>query len=424
MSNAALKAVATGEVKPREKTIFQYLDEPRVQQGLAAVAGKFLDANRMLKLCINAVKKTPELLKCDPHTVLGAMMTSTALGLEPNTIQQQAFLLPYKRRVKVGTQWMTVVDCQFQVGYRGFITLAYRSPRVKALRADAIHEGDLFEHMVGTENFLKFSKALKDRGELIGSFCHVQLVDGFEVACVLPLEELHKIRGRSETFKALTLAVQKAENDRDAQYAASKLADTPWVLWEDDMAAKSAIKKLAKQLPIASSDLLLAAGQIDSSSDIARLDLKSMVDPAAVKAVMSGEDDVPQLEHQPGDYLEETADQQRERVQVPVSEDGAAAAHNRIDPADLPDAGSDRGAGGDQASATESQAPQQPRQRGQRAAGKPNEERVGPTYAQLAERLQKAKDRDIADLVLDEARSLPDDQRQDLERLHAERFPE
>jgi phage RecT family recombinase len=214
MSSQALKAVATDQVARRPKTIFEYLDDNRVKNGIAAVAGKFLTADRMLKLCINAVKKTPELQKCDPQTVLGAMMASAALGLEPNTIQQQAFLIPYARNVKVGNEWTKVYDCQFQVGARGFVTLAYRSPRVKSLRAEAIHEGDLFEHMMGSENFLKFAKALKNRGELIGAFCHVHLLDGFETACVLPLDEMHKIRSKSETYQALVRNVQKASPRR------------------------------------------------------------------------------------------------------------------------------------------------------------------------------------------------------------------
>ena len=154
MTSAALKAIATDQVTRRDKTIFDYLDDPRVKAGLTAVAGKFLSPERLLRLCINAVKKSPLLLKCDSQTVLGAMMTTAALGLEPNTIQQQAFLIPYGNNRKVGTEWKKVYECQFQVGARGFVTLASRSPRVKSLQAEAIHEGDLFEHMMGSQTFL------------------------------------------------------------------------------------------------------------------------------------------------------------------------------------------------------------------------------------------------------------------------------
>ena len=137
MSTQTLKAVATGQGSAEKApTIFDFLEHAKVRKGITAVAGKYLKAERMLTLCVNAVKKTPRLLQCDPQSVLGAMMTSAALGLEPNTAQQQAFLIPYKKRVPPpdgGRHWLETFECQFQIGYRGFITLAYRCPHVRSL---------------------------------------------------------------------------------------------------------------------------------------------------------------------------------------------------------------------------------------------------------------------------------------------------
>ncbi len=281
--------------KPR---ILQLLEDPRVVKGMSAVAGKFLQPDRMLRLCINAVRRTPELLACDPQSVLGAMMASAALGLEPNTVQQQAYLLPYKRRAKVGGQWVDVMECQFQIGYRGFLTLMYRSPHIKSVVAEAIHAHDVFEHLMGSQSFLKFSKKMDgDRGPLIGSFCLVKLASGEEVACVLPLSEIEKIRGRSETFRALARNLENATTEKDRDTAARKFADTPWVLWEDDMAAKSAIKKIAKLLPIAAAEQLAAAAEIDSGADTGAIDLGAMSEPTTARAVFDEGAPPPALEH-------------------------------------------------------------------------------------------------------------------------------
>mgnify|MGYP000090093164 CR=1 FL=1 len=144
MSKDQLRAAATGQAPQPPKTIFSYLDDPRVKAGIAAVAGKYLTPERMLRLCVMAVKKTPKLAQCDPQTVLGAMMTSAALGLEPNTVQQQAFLIPYNTRRKVGNEWVDHLECQFQIGYRGFLTLMHRSPLIGSCQAEAIHEADRF----------------------------------------------------------------------------------------------------------------------------------------------------------------------------------------------------------------------------------------------------------------------------------------
>lgn len=297
----ALRGAATGE-KPREpRTILHLLQDPRIGTGLAAVAGKYMTKERLLRLCINAVKKTPDLMKCDPQTVLGAMMTSCALGLEPNTVQQQAFLIPYKRSRKVGNDWVEEFDCQFQIGARGYVTLAYRSEHIQLLDAAAIHDGDHFKHRRGSNSFLEYETTLKDRGALIGAFSYVRMTSGAESSIVLPLDEIMKIRGKSETFRSLVKRVDSARDGAEKQRAQAKLDDTPWVMWEDDMATKSAIKKHAKNLPIAAGDSFAVAAGIDEAGESGALDLGAMVDPERVRAAVADVDDVPVIENDTSD---------------------------------------------------------------------------------------------------------------------------
>lgn len=297
----ALRSAATGE-KPREpRTILHLLQDPRIGDGLAAVAGKYMTKDRLLRLCINAVKKTPDLMKCDPQTVLGAMMTSCALGLEPNTVQQQAFLIPYKRSRKVGNDWIEEFDCQFQIGARGYVTLAYRSEHIQLLDAAAIHEGDHFKHRRGSNSFLEYETTLKDRGPLIGAFSYVRMTSGAESSIVLPLDEIMKIRSKSETFRSLVKRLEGAGNEREKQTAQRKLDETPWVMWEDDMATKSAIKKHAKNLPIAAGDSFAVAAGIDDAGETGALDLGAMVDPDRARAAMADVDDVPVIENDTSD---------------------------------------------------------------------------------------------------------------------------
>lgn len=389
-SAAALKAVATDATK-RPPTILDFLDNPKVQKGLAAVAGKFLTPDRMLRLCVNAVKKTPLLMQCDPQTVLGAMMASAALGLEPNTVQQQAFLIPYKKRVKRGSDWIDTYECQFQVGARGFITLAYRSPHIKFITAEAIHDGDKFEHELGSSTFLKYAKTLRERGPLLGSFSYVRFDSGAESACVLPLDELMKIRARSETYRALLRNVERAENERDRAKAQEKLAETPWVMWEDDMASKSAIKKHAKQLPIASSDALAAAAELDNKSEVGEIDLRAMTDPDVARGVVDDDGvQVPQLEHVEPERFEGGGEAFGATTRQSEAVKAGAQQADQQRPAAAPAKGKGKAA------------PATPAQR---------------TYAQLADAITKAKDSEAAALELDTARELPADQYDDLVAL-------
>lgn len=293
----AISALKTGEqaVAKKPKTIFDLLTEDKTRTAIASVAGKYMTPERFLRLAINCIKKTPRLFECDPYSVLGAFMASAALALEPNTVLQQAYLIPYGKRSKnpQTQQWETTgYECQFQVGYRGFIALAHRSPYIKTIDAEAIHKGDHFKHRKGSQNFLEYEKTLEERGHLIGSFAHSHLTDGGEAATILTLEDIHKIRGRSETYQALLRGVDKhGLKDWEKKKAEEKLADTPWVWAEDDMAAKSAIKKHSKFLPLQPGDGMAAAVSLDADRDDGQtIDMADLVDPDKMNAVMQDGD--------------------------------------------------------------------------------------------------------------------------------------
>lgn len=284
---AALKAAATGQVATPRKSILEWLDDPKFKAGLSAVAGKFLTAERMTRLVVNSINRTPRLAECEPRSILGSVMASAALGLEPNTVQQQAFLIPYKRNVKQGNTWTSVYECQFQIGYRGFITLAYRSPLILSLAAEAVHTGDTFEHEQGSKTFLRFVKRIDgQRGDLVASWAHVKLQSGAEIVCVLPFDELLRIRSRSESYRSTQAAIDSAGDAKARARAEQNFADTPWNLWVDDMAAKSAVKKLAKILPLGASDLIMAAANLDDAGETRRVDLSQFTDPDVARGVL------------------------------------------------------------------------------------------------------------------------------------------
>lgn len=326
---AALKATAQAPAERKPKTIFDFLTDDKVKTAIAAVAGQYMTPDRFLRLAINAVKKTPRLLECDPQTVLGSFMASAALALEPNTPMGQAYLIPYGKRGKNPTsgQWEVIgYECQFQIGYRGFITLGHRSPNILTFEGEAIHAGDHFDHLKGSRAFLEYRKALKDRGELLGAYSFTKFDGGGEAATVLGIDELHKIRSKSETYQALIRGVDKAEAGYKKQKAQEKLDETPWVMWEDDMAAKSAIKKHAKQLPLEPGDPLRAAQALDAESDDGRtIDMAEMTDVDRLREVMRDGEMAPQdegsssnpqqLTHQEGNFIEMPTQAQQQRAE-------------------------------------------------------------------------------------------------------------
>lgn len=264
----------------RTPTLLELLKSDRVQDGLARVAGKLLDPVRLTSLVVNSIHKTPKLALCEPKSVLGAVMVSGSLGLEPNTPAGLAYLIPYKSRWKnpATNQWEDRYSCQFQLGYRGLITLAHRSKAVLLAKAEAIRDRDEFHYVEGFEAELRYIKALSGRGRLQGAFCFTRHPDGLNLASVIPLEDIYKARARSETYRALSRAVENARNDKELDSAEKALAETPWVMWEDQMVAKTAMKAHLTRLPIwdQPSALLASAAALDDSAIEGTLDMTAI----------------------------------------------------------------------------------------------------------------------------------------------------
>lgn len=95
--------------------------EPEIKKALPEVLG----TERFVRMVLSAINSTPELANCTPMSFIAALMNAAQLGLEPNTPLGQAYLIPYKNK-KTGT-----VECQFQLGYKGMIDLAYRTGQVQ-----------------------------------------------------------------------------------------------------------------------------------------------------------------------------------------------------------------------------------------------------------------------------------------------------
>lgn len=360
----------------------QLLEDPKVQAGLKAVAAKTLNAERITKLVTSALYRTPTLAQCNPTTVLGALMASVSLGLEPNTPAGHAYLIPYKRSQprrdsngEIVTDrgkwiWDEVYECQFQIGYRGFIVLAYRSPRVGVIDAEAVHRNDHFRFHKGSGATLEWS--LKDlgaeRGPLVGSYCHVQMKDGGENFTVMSLEEIHRIRARSETYTSLARRLEEAKSalagargDRDREKAQKALDkaqktfdETPWVQWEDGMGVKSVIKRHVNQrLPLDPSDMLRIGVDLDNSLEVGTIDLSAFTDVDRTRALGQGEFPVEALTSDAGSADGEAGENEQ---------DDTTAGAEGVDPSHAP-AGSPPGPA--------SGAPASPPPAGESGSGKP-----------------------------------------------------
>lgn len=147
-------------------------------------------------------------------------MNAAQLGLEPNTPLGQAYLLPYN--TKQGKL------CQFQIGYKGLIDLAYRSGEFRSISAHVVYSKDYFDYELGLDAFLKHKPATGDRGSAIYVYGVFRLQNGgygFEVMSIDDVK-LH------------------------AQKYSKSYTRGPWANQFEEMAKKTVIRKLLKYAPL------------------------------------------------------------------------------------------------------------------------------------------------------------------------------
>ena len=197
---------------------------------LAAVAARHMNPERLMRVTATAIRTTPDLQKCDPISFLGALMQCAALGLEPNTVMGHAYILPFRNTKK------NLMEAQLIVGYRGLIDLARRSGHITTISAH-IHYSDDIEWVYQEGSDPKLVHVPGDQeGQPLHAYAVAQFRDGGFAQIVLPWKQVMKVRDGSQGWQN---AVRKGAT-----------ASSPWLKHEAAMAKKTAIRALAKYLPL------------------------------------------------------------------------------------------------------------------------------------------------------------------------------
>lgn len=143
MAVSIQKAVSESQAvnKPDHMTMQAYIK--KMSGEIAKALPSVMTPERFTRIVLSALSTNQKLAATTPSSFLGAMMTAAQLGLEPNTPLGQAYLIPYKNK--------GVLECQFQIGYKGLIDLAYRSGQISVIQAHTVYAQDEFEYELGLE---------------------------------------------------------------------------------------------------------------------------------------------------------------------------------------------------------------------------------------------------------------------------------
>lgn len=204
--------------KAKAMTIKDHLQSPALRDQIAQVLPKHCDADRMARIALTAITRTPDLAKCDQPSFFRCLMDLSQWGLEPDG--RHAHLIPFKNRKR------DVIECQLILDYKGIVALAYRSGQVASIHADVICEEDDFAYDIGqvVRHRVDFRKP---RGAVYAAYAIVKMHDGAIQCEVMTRDEIEQIRARSKSATS-----------------------GPWVTDWNEMAKKTVFRRLSKWLPL------------------------------------------------------------------------------------------------------------------------------------------------------------------------------
>lgn len=195
-----------------KRTIEQLITGDRFKQAVTMSLPKHCKPERFIRVALSAFNRTPKLRQCTEESLFGCFLRLSELGLEADG--RRAHLIPY------GTECTLIVD------YKGLAELIMRSGDVSHLYADIVCDQDEFEYNMG--QIIKHRVNFREeRGPMYAAYAVAKLKDGNLVCQVLSKSEVDSVRKRSRAG-----------------------GNGPWVTDYNEMAKKTAFRRLSKWLPL------------------------------------------------------------------------------------------------------------------------------------------------------------------------------
>lgn len=213
------QAVATTDEAKAGGTVAELVKQLEPQIKAALPAGT-MDAGRFTRLALTALrldaKKGGALSKCNPASLLGALMQAAQLGLEPHGPLGHAWLVPFKNEVT------------FIIGWKGYVQLADRAGI--SIRAHVVYKNDDFTYTLGLDPTLDHKPTLTNPGPPVAYYAIAKrAADGTVWTHVMTPAQIDAIKRRSRAS-----------------------SNGPWQTDEEAMALKSVVRQLVKVLPLSS----------------------------------------------------------------------------------------------------------------------------------------------------------------------------
>lgn len=202
---------------------------PRIEATLA----NGMEFERFARHVMLNIERNKRLLRADRNSLLNAISQASASGLVPDG--REGALAVFKNQVT----WMPM--------YQGLLKLVAETTDLKSFSANIVREDDQFDYwMDGSMEQIMHRPKIGSRSPIVAAYAVATNEQGGTFVEVVDFEELEKIRMISQT------------GSRD---------QGPWRDWYDEMAKKTAIRRLVKRMPMSNRLVMQAAESVDQFYD-------------------------------------------------------------------------------------------------------------------------------------------------------------
>lgn len=213
----------------------------QASQRLDKMVPTHLKAERLWRLALAAMSRDPKLCEATPQSILLSTMQCAALGLEPSTALQQAYLVPFnnKKRYKDGNVWKEewTTEAQLIIGYRGFILLAEQASVVSGVKAEVVYQRDEYRPILEGGVFVHTPFQDGDPGPMRAAYCRWIASNGQKEYLPMSRYELDKWRDR--------FAKKEYKSDELKR-------NQPWVTDFEAMCMKTTVRQASRFWPMMS----------------------------------------------------------------------------------------------------------------------------------------------------------------------------
>lgn len=152
------------------------------------------------------------------ESLVNAVKNVAAIGISLNPAEKHAYLVPRDGK------------CMLDISYHGLMWLAMEAGAIDWAQAKIVYSNDEYESTgLSSQPRHKYNPFNKNRGNKVGAYVTVKTSQGDYLTHEMPIEDIFRIRDRSQSFKSGRTS--------------------PWKTDEDQMILKTVVKQAAKYWP-------------------------------------------------------------------------------------------------------------------------------------------------------------------------------